>query len=118
MQRPATQLPPWREIDCCGAAGVVAHGYPPEEKSMHLISFAGWFALSVAVATVGLAPAADAAGRDHATILAQGAPPQVCTEVYQPVCGTNQSGMRVTYSNACFARAAQATDVTPGECSK
>src|SRR5579871_6692986 len=32
---------------------------------------------------------------------AQGSAPQVCTEVYQPVCGTNQSGMRVTYSNAC-----------------
>ena len=47
---------------------------------------------------------------------AQGAAPQVCTEVYQPVCGTNQSGMRVTYSNACFARAASATNVSPGEC--
>ncbi|HEY6259667.1 MAG TPA: Kazal-type serine protease inhibitor domain-containing protein [Xanthobacteraceae bacterium] len=58
---------------------------------------------------------ADAAGQDR--ILAQGAP-QVCTEIYQPVCGTNQSGMRVTYSNACFARAAMASNVTPGECAK
>jgi len=64
---------------------------------------------------------AQAASRDPFTILAQaapGAPPEVCTEVYQPVCGTNPSGMRTTYSNACFARAARATNVTPGECSK
>jgi hypothetical protein len=76
--------------------------------------------LAVPMVIVALGPtlAAGAAGRDRAIILAQGAPPQVCTEVYQPVCGTNQSGMRVTYSNACFARAAQATNVTPGECSK
>jgi hypothetical protein len=31
---------------------------------------------------------------------------------------TNQSGMRVSQSNACFARAAQATNVTLGESSK
>jgi hypothetical protein len=36
--------------------------------------------------------------------------------MYQPVCGTDPNGKRVTYSNACFARAAKATDVTPGEC--
>jgi Kazal-type serine protease inhibitor domain len=75
-------------------------------------------AIPSAIVMLGLCLPANAAGRDHAVILAQGAPPQVCTEVYQPVCGTNQSGMRVTYSNACFARAAQATNVTPGECSK
>jgi hypothetical protein len=76
--------------------------------------------LAVPMVIAALAPAlaAGTAGRDRAIILAQGAPPQVCTEVYQPVCGTNQSGMRVTYSNACFARAAQATNVTPGECPK
>jgi hypothetical protein len=81
-----------------------------------------WFVSSLAIpfviVTFGLALSANAAGRDRAIILAQGAPPQVCTEVYQPVCGTNQSGMRVTYSNACFARAAQASNVTPGECAK
>jgi hypothetical protein len=81
------------------------------------------FVISLVIVTFGLALAANAAVRDRAIILAQGAlaqgaPPQVCTEVYQPVCGTNQGGMRVTYSNACFARAAQATNVTPGECSK
>lgn len=43
--------------------------------------------------------------------------PEVCTDVYQPVCGTDASGKRVTYSNACFARIAQATNVTPGACS-
>jgi hypothetical protein len=36
------------------------------------------------------------------------------TEIYQPVCGTNAAGMRVT----CFARAAKATNVTLGECAK
>ena len=76
------------------------------------------FVISFVIVTFGLALAANAASRDRAIVLAQGAPPQVCTEVYQPVCGTNQGGMRVTYSNACFARAAQATNVTPGECSK
>ena len=44
--------------------------------------------------------------------------PEICTELYQPVCGTDQNGMRKTYSNACFARMAKATNVTPGECPK
>ena len=70
------------------------------------------------VLTFAGAACAQAGERHHATILAQASPsaPQVCTEVYQPVCGTNSSGMRVTYSNACFARAASATNVSPGEC--
>ena len=57
---------------------------------------------------------AGAASRD--VILAQASPPEVCTQVYQPVCGTDPSGKRTTYSNACFARVAKATNVTPGEC--
>jgi hypothetical protein len=85
---------------------------------MRPISFGGLPATLLLIVTFGLAPSANAAPRDHAIILAQSAPPQVCTEVYQPVCGTNQSGIRVTYSNACFARAAQATNVMPGECTK
>jgi len=85
---------------------------------MRPISLDGLLAVSLLIVACSLAPAANAAPRDRAIILAQGTPPQVCTEVYQPVCGTNQGGMRVTYSNACFARAAQATNVTPGECSK
>jgi hypothetical protein len=48
----------------------------------------------------------------------QASPPEVCTEVYQPVCATDENGNRKTYSNACFARMAKATNVTPGECSK
>jgi hypothetical protein len=72
------------------------------------ISFVGTFV----IVTLGLALSADAASRDRAIMLAQGAPPEICTEVYQPVCGTDQSGKRVTYSNACFA------NVSPGECSK
>ena len=74
------------------------------------------------IALAGSAHAADAI-RAGSLLLAQGtpapgAPPQVCAEVYQPVCGTSPSGMRTTYSNACFARAAMATNVTPGECGK
>jgi uncharacterized protein (TIGR02246 family) len=46
----------------------------------------------------------------------QAAAPEICIEVYQPVCGTDQSGKQVTYSNDCFARMAKATNVTPGEC--
>jgi hypothetical protein len=76
------------------------------------------FACSFVILTCGLALSADAASRDRTIILAQGAPPEICTEVYQPVCGTNAAGMRVTYSNACFARVAKAANVTPGECTK
>jgi hypothetical protein len=74
------------------------------------------FAGSLIIVMLGLAVSANAANRP--IILAQGAPPEICTEVYQPVCGTNPGGMRVTYSNACFARVAKATNVTPGECAK
>ncbi len=81
------------------------------------------FVASLVIVTLGLAVSAQAASRDRPTILAQaalaqGAPPEICTEVYQPVCGTNPAGMRVTYSNACFARVAKATNMTPGECAK
>jgi hypothetical protein len=51
-------------------------------------------------------------------VIAQASPPEVCTEIYQPVCGTDQNGKRTTYSNACFARIAKATNVSPGECPK
>jgi Kazal-type serine protease inhibitor-like protein len=76
-----------------------------------------WF-VSLLVISFVMGASANAASRNRAIILAQGAPPEICTEVYQPVCGTNASGMRVTYSNACFARVARATNVSPGECSK
>lgn len=83
--------------------------------------FAPFFVLGLGLALSVQAQAADA--RAGSPLLAQGtpapgAPPQVCTEVYQPVCGTNANGMRITYSNACFARAAMASNVTPGECGK
>jgi hypothetical protein len=51
-------------------------------------------------------------------ILVQESPPEVCTQIYQPVCGTDANGNRVTYSNACFARIGKATNVTEGECPK
>ena len=68
-------------------------------------------------APVVLALASTAWPADRPVVLAQ-TTPEVCTEIYQPVCGTNADGMRVTYSNACFARAAKATQVTPGNCAK
>ncbi len=66
--------------------------------------------VALAIAS-GLLSAAQAAGRDRPKILVRAAP-----GVYQPVCGTDPSGTRVTCSNACFARVAKATNVTPGEC--
>jgi hypothetical protein len=71
--------------------------------------------LVVPALALGLATSVLAADRHPATVLAQNTP-EVCTEIYQPVCGTSPSGMRVTYSNACFARVAKATDVKPGLC--
>jgi hypothetical protein len=65
-----------------------------------------------------VASSAGASQRDRNLTVAQNSPPEVCTEVYQPVCGTDQNGQRVTYSNACFARMAKATNVSPGECPK
>ena len=74
--------------------------------------------LIIMLAASGFAACAGASQRDRNLMLAQNSPPEVCTEVYQPVCGTDQSGKRVTYSNACFARVAKATNITPGECPK
>jgi hypothetical protein len=73
--------------------------------------------LAVLALALGLATSARAADRHRPVVLAQNTP-EVCTEVYQPVCGTDPGGRRVTYSNACFARAAKASDVTSGECPK
>jgi hypothetical protein len=73
-------------------------------------------ALTLLAASLACALSTEAASRN--TILAQASPSEVCTQIYQPVCGTDPSGKRTTYSNACFARAAKATNVTPGECSK
>ena len=42
-------------------------------------------------------------------------PVQLCTEQWQPVCGT-VSGKRLTYSNSCFAKVAGATEIAEGEC--
>ena len=58
----------------------------------------------------------DAASRSSPLIFAQASPPEVCTQIYQPVCGTDKEGKRVTYSNACLARVANASNVTPGQC--
>jgi hypothetical protein len=74
--------------------------------------------VSFLVLAVGLAVCTQAAASQARPVILAQTAPQVCTDVYQPVCGTNPSGMRVTYSNACFARAAMATNVTPGECAK
>ena len=78
---------------------------------------AGPFAILAAIILFG-APALAATHRPARVILAQAAPPEICTEVYQPVCATDPAGKRVTYPNACYARRAQATNITPGECPK
>jgi hypothetical protein len=64
---------------------------------------------------LGYAGAASGSGE---IIRVQAQAPGVCTLIWQPVCGTDKDGKRVTYSNACFARFANATHVTPGECPK
>ena len=70
-----------------------------------------WFAASLPLASLTLCAAAFAdiapPPRPH--------PQQVCTEQYLPVCGEAQ-GLRKTYANACFARAAGATVIAEGEC--
>jgi hypothetical protein len=70
----------------------------------------------LAAAVTAAGPGAAGAGGGN-VMLAQAQTPEVCTEIYQPVCGT-KDGKRVTYPNACFARVANATNVTPGECPK
>jgi Kazal-type serine protease inhibitor domain len=82
----------------------------------------------IAIMSAGCALVAHAANGSGPLILSQASPreaspsqtspPEVCTEVYQPVCATDENGSRKTYSNACFARMAKATNITPGECSK
>ncbi len=41
--------------------------------------------------------------------------PEVCSEQYNPVCA-EKGGTRQTYSNACFAKLAQAALVSDGQC--
>jgi hypothetical protein len=72
----------------------------------------------IGIVTLGSALIAHAANRSGSVLLSQVSPPEVCTEIYQPVCGTDENGNRKTYSNACFARIAKAINVTPGECRK
>lgn len=40
----------------------------------------------------------------------------VCTMQYDPVCARVGSGAEMTYSNACVARCAGATEMRPGPC--
>jgi hypothetical protein len=40
----------------------------------------------------------------------------VCTAQYDPVCARIGSGIEMTYSNACVARCAGATEIRPGPC--
>ena len=40
----------------------------------------------------------------------------VCTMQYDPVCARIGSGIETTYSNACVARCAGATEIRPGAC--
>jgi hypothetical protein len=74
--------------------------------------------IPIAATVFGLTLSSQAAGRNATITVAQNPSPEICTEVYQPVCGTDSNGMRKTYSNACFARIAKATNLAPGECPK
>ena len=74
--------------------------------------------LFVILTAPGLAWSAGAAQHPRKLMVGQNSPPEVCTDVYQPVCGTDQNGKRVTFPNACFARMAKATNVILGECPK
>ena len=54
-------------------------------------------------------------------VLAFGSVPQqadarICPFIYRPVCGLSPAGVRVTYANACLARAAHAKILAPGKC--
>jgi hypothetical protein len=40
----------------------------------------------------------------------------ICPHIHKPVCALNPAGVRSTYPNACFARAAHARILHPGEC--
>lgn len=45
--------------------------------------------------------------------------PQMCPEIYQPVCGVTADGGKLTYPNSCQACAhASVLRWTPGECAK
>jgi hypothetical protein len=61
------------------------------------------------LSAAALATAIAAAPRDAA------AAPK-CSEIYMPVCAVAPSGTNQTYTNACFARAAHARILAPGQC--
>jgi len=45
--------------------------------------------------------------------------PEMCMELYQPVCGFTKDGASKTYSNSCHACANhEVVRYTPGECKK
>ena len=70
------------------------------------------------LAVLAMSGPALAANTPNQSLMIFAQAPEVCTQVYQPVCGTDPAGKRGTYSNDCFARVAKATNVTPGECPK
>jgi hypothetical protein len=45
--------------------------------------------------------------------------PEMCMELYQPVCGVSKDGTQKTYGNSCQACAhAEIVRYTPGKCEK
>jgi Kazal-type serine protease inhibitor domain len=80
---------------------------------MHRVVASGFAAL---LCTVAASAAAETGSAPLIRVQAQ--TPEVCTQIWLPVCGTDREGKRVTYSNAFLARVANATNVTPGECSR
>jgi hypothetical protein len=71
--------------------------------------------VSLATVTFAFALSAAAAGRDAWAVLAQAQTPEVCPQIWQPSAGPTRTASG-SPSNTCFARAANATNVTPGEC--
>lgn len=41
---------------------------------------------------------------------------RLCPKIYVPVCAVDVAGVRKTYDNACFARAAHTRILAPGRC--
>lgn len=71
--------------------------------------------IAVVVVAVALLSSARAE-RIEATARPAGVSNTKCMAWYQPVCGSLDNKRR-EFSNACFARAAGASDIAPGKCS-
>jgi hypothetical protein len=67
-----------------------------------------WSKIAMAAALVGAVLTFSA--------MPQPADAAACPRIYRPVCALNPAGVRMTYANACVARAAHAKILHPGKC--